>query len=123
MLFRHALTIYGCVAAWEVLTTPVVSHSDSWHGAWVSLLALPVEAYWMARDGGRPSQFFLFGAAGSLLFLWRFLNMDRFSHWLQYQAPPDEMVVACWTAFTLAMGFACWFAAARHAVARRSTER
>jgi hypothetical protein len=110
MPLLRMIAIYGAVAIWEIATTPVVSHSNSWHGVWISLLALPSGAYWMTRKPYRPSQFFLFGAAGSLLFLWRFLHMDRFSLWLQYQAPRTEVIVASWIAFTCLMGLACWFA-------------
>ena len=110
-MIPRMLVIYGCIAVWEIATTPSVSHSNTWRGVWVSLLTLPIGAYWMAKYPGHASRFFLYGAAGSLLFLWRFLNMDRFSLWLQYQAPSTEVIVAYWVFFTCAMGFACWLAA------------
>lgn len=106
--FREMLTIYLFIALWEILTMPRTSHSDSWRGVSVSLLALPASVFWLAK----PSHFFIiFGAAGSLLFVLRFLNMDCFSLWIAYQAPSTAVIVTCWVFFTLGMGVVCWFAA------------
>ncbi len=107
----RVFAIYGFIAIWEIASTPMVSHTNTWHGVWFSLLALPIGAYSLAGSNTPPSRFFLFGAAGSLLFLWRFLNMDRFSLWLEYQAPSTYVIVAGWVMFTIAMAFACWLAA------------
>jgi hypothetical protein len=33
--------------------------------------------------------------------------MDRFSLWLEYQAPSDEVIIFTWIFFALAMGAVC----------------
>ncbi len=103
------LAIYSLVMVWEMLTTPMISHTDSWQGVGVSLMALPVGAFVLAKHPGPPSRFFIFGAAGALLFLWRFIHMDRFSLWLQYHS--TEAIVTCWVLFIVGMGTTCWVAA------------
>jgi hypothetical protein len=105
------LAIYAFVIVWEVLTTPMISHTNSWQGVGLSLLALPVGAFVLARYPGAPSRFFVYGAAGSLLFVWRFINMDRFSLWLEYRAPSTTVIVTCWVLFSVGMGTVCWVAA------------
>jgi len=105
----RSLGWYFLVLFWEGLTIPAVSHSDSWRGVWVSVLVLPFGAFRLARHGARGGTLFVFGSAGALLFVPRFLMMDRFSLWLQYQAPSDIVIVFSWIAFTLIIGSVCAF--------------
>ncbi len=118
MFVAHAL-----VGVWELITTPAVSHSNTWQGVWVSLMALPIGAFLLAKHPGAQSRFFLYGCAGSLLFLWRFLNMDRFSLWLEYQAPSNEVIVGCWVLFSLGMGTVCWLVAKARIESNNATEK
>jgi hypothetical protein len=106
-VIRRWIGCYFLILFWEFATIPAVSHSDSWRGVPVSLLALPVSAYWLANVGARPGTLFVYGTGGGLLFLPRFLMMDRFSLWLKYQAPSDTIIVVSWVAFVLFMGVAC----------------
>jgi hypothetical protein len=109
------ISVYAIVTAWEFLSTPYVSHNDTWTGVWVSVLALPLGALVLAKKHPRPgSRFFVYGTVGSVLFLWRFLNMDRFSLWLQYRAPSTAVIVFCWIGFALGMGALCGFFAKVH---------
>lgn len=116
-------TIYTLVAVWELVTTPAMSHSNTWQGVWVSLMALPIGAAVLAKHPGAQSRFFVYGCAGSLLFVFRFVNMDRFSLWLSYQAPSDEAIVACWVLFSLGMGTVCWLAAKTRIESDNATEK
>lgn len=102
---------YFAILMWEMLTIPGVSHSNSWQGVWLSLIVLPLSAVHLCRCGARPGTLFVYGCAGAFLFLPRFLMMDRFSLWLQYQAPSDSVLVFCWICFALGMGAACSFSA------------
>jgi hypothetical protein len=109
------MSVYAIVAAWEFVSTPYVSHSNTWNGVWLSLLALPLGALVLAKKHpGTGSRFFVYGILGSVLFLWRFLHMDRFSLWLQYQAPSTPVIVISWIGFALGMGMLCGFFAKVH---------
>ena len=101
---------YFAILIWEGLTIPAVSHSNSWQGVWLSLVVLPLSAIHLGRGGARPGTLFVYGCGGALLFVPRFLMMDRFSLWLQYQAPSDEVIILTWMFFALGMGAACWLA-------------
>lgn len=106
--FLKVVVCYFVVACWEFVSTPLASHSDSTSGMWVSVLILPVSSYRMWRHDLPVSWFFVYGCGGAFLFLWRFLNIDRFHLWLVYQAPPIPGIVAAWIAFILGMGIVCW---------------
>jgi hypothetical protein len=109
------ISVYALVAAWEFVSTPYISHNNTWTGVWVSLLVLPIGALILAKKHpGSGSRFFVYGTVGSLLFLWRFLHMDRFSLWLHYQAPSTMVIVLCWIGFALGMGALCGFFAKVH---------
>lgn len=116
------LTVFALVGVWEFIATPLRSHTNSWQGVWVSLMALPLGAFLLAKHPGAQSRFFLYGCAGSLLFLWRFLNMDRFSLWLEYQAPSNGVIVGCRVLFIVGMGTVCWLVALAGIEARGATD-
>jgi hypothetical protein len=102
---------YLIVLVWEALTTPGVSHSDSWRGVWLSLATIPFGAYRLGRIGGRPATLFIYGCGSAFLFVPRWLGMDRFRLWLEYQAPSNSVLMLGWILFTLLMGTICAFAA------------
>jgi hypothetical protein len=93
------------------MTTPFSSHSDSWRGVSLSLIAIPTGAFLLAKHPGESSRFFVYGVGSSLLFVQRWVNMDRFHLWLLYRAPDTPILAICWILFALGMGTVCWFTA------------
>ena len=110
-VFLRMIGWFGLIILWEMLTAPAVSHSNSWRGLPISVALLIFGAYRTAKHDGRDNWFFLWGVVASLLFLPRFFGMDRFHLWLQYQAPPTDVIVICWIGVALVLGVLCWSAA------------
>ncbi len=108
--WRRVLPRWACsylaIFVWEILSTPHMSHSDSWRGVWVSVLAVPIASFWIGRGGATTGSLFIFGFGSALLFVPRFLSMDRFPLWLQHNpaAPGDIALLCMWVAFMFVMG-------------------
>jgi hypothetical protein len=103
--------VYSLILLWEQVSMPGTSHQGSLRGLTWSLLALPTGAFVLAHIPGSSSRFFVYGVVGSLLFVPRFLNIDRFSLWLEYVAPPPHILMIYWVLFALGIGSTCWLAA------------
>lgn len=117
----HAVACLFVIFMWNVITAPVCSHIGSWAGIPISLLALPSTSFWLAKQNTvRPAFYFIYGCAGALVFVPRWLMMDRFHLWMM-GAPPDAVLIAYWIAFALVMGACCYcFAVLASAVDRES---
>ncbi|QDT36264.1 hypothetical protein [Stratiformator vulcanicus] len=50
---------------------------------------------------------FIFGTACSVLFVFRFVNMPKFSLWMRYQAPDTTTILVSWIAFAVGLGAVC----------------
>jgi hypothetical protein len=96
------------VLFWELMHIPPSSHVNSWRGLWLSILIPPISSFMMAKTPLPSGRFFIYGCFCSLLFVPRFLGMDRFSLWLQYRAPSNPVILTCWILFALALGAACY---------------
>ncbi|MES2788989.1 MAG: hypothetical protein V4719_05155 [Planctomycetota bacterium] len=103
--------VYFAIFMWET-STSTTTHTDSWSEGYVSVLALPIGAVWIARQTPFRSWAFIYGVGGSLLFVSRFFHMDRFGLWLTYRAPSTMTIGWYWLLFALGLGAACRFAAA-----------
>jgi hypothetical protein len=95
------------ILVWEFFTLPVSSHTSSWRGVWLSFICVLGSAVWISQAGARQGTLFVFGCASALLFVPRFLFMDRFKLWLQYQAPNNTVIMCCWVGFALLLGIVC----------------
>ncbi|WP_417737233.1 hypothetical protein [Rosistilla oblonga] len=87
-----------------LFTMPATSHSNNWSGILPAFLILMFGAYRLARVGAKISKTFIYGCSTTVLFLFRFLSMGRFSLWLEYQAPPTPMLAVMWIAICLFLG-------------------
>jgi hypothetical protein len=99
---------FGVIVLWELFTIPAMSHSNSWQGVWLSIALLPFSSYRMSRSGLCTSWFFVYGFAGSVLFLPRFFGMDRFRLWIASQAPSEYILLAWWLCIATGLGALCW---------------
>ena len=95
------------ILVWEFFTLPATSHSNSWLGVWLSFICVLGSAWWISLVGARRGTLFVFGCASALLFVPRFILMDRFKLWLQYQAPNNTVIMCCWVGFALLLGIVC----------------
>ena len=110
-VIRRGVGCYALILFWEFATIPAMSHSNaSWRGVGLSVLALPVGTYFLLHAGARAATCFVYVCGAALLFVPRFLVMDRFSLWVCYQAPSDLVILISWIAFSLGLGGVCWFA-------------
>ena len=89
----------------HIFTMP--AHSDFWSGVLFGLITAVIGADRLAAAGARPGTCFVYGCGATVLFLPRFVGMDRFSVWLQDVAPSTEATVVQWIALSLLFGAIC----------------
>jgi len=87
-----------------LVTTPATSHSDNWSGVVPAFGIVMFGAYRLTSAGATLSTSFIYGCGTSLLFVYRFLSMGRFSLWLQSSAPSTAAILAIWCVICLALG-------------------
>lgn len=105
--------IIGAVTVflWEGLSIPTSSHSNSWHGIWVSICLLAYCSYRLAKCGVSSRWAVLYGCASAILFVPRFLGWDRFQLWLPYVFPTNWHVALLWIGVAFGLGCLSWAAA------------
>lgn len=104
IVFANWIAFYLILTVLLVLTAPVTSHSDNWTGIIPAFWIMLFGAFRLARAGAKASTAFIYGCSTTLLFLYRFLSMGRFSLWLEYQAPPTFVLVVMWIAICMFLG-------------------
>lgn len=118
------LAVYLVLGAWEMIDggpRPSPPRNANWGpGVLATLLSLPLSAYVLAKHPGARSRFFVFGFAGSTLFVWRFraTNPNEFMDWMN-RAPSTLFVGLCWILFATGLGLVCWLVAGKR---RRETD-
>ena len=105
-VFANWVAFYLILTVFLGLTGPETSHSDNWKGILPAFCIMLFGAFRLARVGAKAGTTFIYGCSTSLLFLFRFLSMGRFSLWLEYQAPPTFVLVVMWIAICLFLGSA-----------------